>query len=319
MSFNEMLARIQQKNAVKELVSKVQSNYVADPRYWAPTFAKSKDGREEAKALVRFLPAPDGETEDFVKFFTHYIRGQNNAWYFEKCRTTLQQRDPAEELAKRLGANDKATYLRYGRTPRFVANILVIQDANKPENNGKVLLFEFGNKIMKKLTAMLIGSDDPIDPRDPVNFLDPLEGANFKIAVCKQGGQNNYDDCTFMQPGQPLYGGDLSKIEAIWKTAHPLQPLVAPENFKSYEELSRLLSQVVGPDVMGSATSIESTESVAAVAQKPRAVTSEPSAAPKAAPKHKDEDSDDPDLIFADLLEGTDSLSGDDAVDALFK
>ncbi len=303
-----MMDRMQQKDAVKKIVNKVQSNYVADPRFWSPTFSKSKDGREESKAIVRFLPAPDGETNDFVKFFTHYIRGQNNKMYIERCRTTLNQPDPAEELAKKLGSNDKATYLKYGRTPRFVANILVLQDGNKPENNGKVFLLEFGNKIMKKITLVMNGSDDPIDPRDPLNILDPLEGANFKIVVTKQGGQNNYDESQFMGQSK-LFNGDLEKIEAMWKTAHPLMPLIAPETFKSYEELSVLLEQVVGSDNSRSSKSPSSSDD--------RVNQKSAPAKTKSAPPAVDE-SDDPDKIFDELLQGVESLSSDDAVDRMF-
>lgn len=309
MAFKDMMDRMKKKDAIKTIVNKVQSNYVADPRFWSPTFAKNKDGKEESKAIVRFLPAPDGETEDFAKFFTHFIRGQGNRKYIERCRTTLGEADPAEELAKRLGGNNKDVYLKYGRTPRFVANVLVLQDGNKPENNGKVFLLEFGNKIMKKITAVMNGSDDPIDPREPLNVLDPLEGANFKIVVTKQGGQNNYDDSQFMAQSS-LFNGDLEKIEAAWKTAHKLKPLIAPETFKSYDELSRLLTEVVGQDVVDSSKSSSTARGGAAQKSAPRATAK--------AKETEEDSSDDPDKIFAELVSGTESLSSDDAVEAMF-
>lgn len=310
MSFKDMMDRMKKKDAIKTIVNKVQSSYVADPRFWAPTFSKNKDGKEESKAIVRFLPAPDGETEDFAKFYTHFIRGQGNRKYIERCRTTLSEADPAEELAKRLGANNKDVYLKYGRTPRFIANVLVLQDGNKPENNGKVFLLEFGNKIMKKITAVMNGSDDPIDPRKPLNILDPLEGANFKIVVTKQGGQNNYDESQFMGESA-LFSGDLDKIEAVWKTAHKLRPLIAPETFKSYDELLRQLTDVVGEDVISNSKSSSSGRAAGAAA-KPSPRTS------SKAQNAQDEAADDPDKIFAELVSGTESLSSDDAVEAMF-
>lgn len=310
MSFQEMMNRMKKKDAIKSIVNKVQSNYVADPRFWSPTFAKTKDGREESKAIVRFLPAPEGESEDFVRFFTHYIRGQGNKKYIERCRTTLGEADPAEELAKRVGAGNKEAYLRYGRTPRFVANVLVLQDGNKPENNGKVFLLEFGNKIMKKITAVMGGSDDPIDPREPINVLDPLEGANFKLVVTKQGGQNNYDESQFMSTSA-LFSGDLDKIETVWKTAHKLKPLIAPETFKSYDELSRSLKDVVGEDVVSSGKSSTSGRGSSTKAA--------PRAASQSAPDTSgDSASDDPDKIFAELVSGAEALTTDDAVEAMF-
>lgn len=306
MSFKDMMDRMKKKDAIKNIVNKVQSNYVSDPRFWSPTFAKNKDGREESKAIVRFLPAPDGETEDFAKFYTHFIRGQGNKKYIERCRTTLGEADPAEELAKRLGGGNKDVYLKYGRTPRFVANVLVIQDGNKPENNGRVFLLEFGNKIMKKITAVMNGSDDPIDPRESVNVLDPLEGANFKLVVTKQGGQNNYDESQFMGQSS-LFNGDLDKIEAAWKTAHKLKPLIAADTFKSYDELARHLADVVGEDLV---------QAKPVSGSKVSAKTSPRSA--KAETPREEDPSDDPDKIFEDLVSGTEALSSDDAVDAMF-
>lgn len=333
MAFKDVLERINRPETMETITKKASNAHVADPRYWTPTFAKNKDGQDESKAIVRFLPAPEGETEDFAKYFVHYITGQGNKKYFERCRTSIGQPDPAEELARKLGADDKKTYFRFGRNPRFVANILVLQDGNKPENNGKVFLFEFGNKLMKKIIAAMAGSDDPIDPRDRINVLDPINGANLKVVVRKQGGQNNYDDSSFMGPSA-LYSGQLDKIEEAWRTTHPLKPLVAPDTFKSYEELADLLGQVVGDEYyesLGVASSKPSFKPPVAAVETPKRAPAAPPAAPVAAQAKEEKplprpvakagpvEDDDPDKIFDDLLSGTETISADDAVEALFR
>lgn len=313
MSYSQMMERMKKDDTRQSILNKAKTNYPVDPRFWTP--AQDKNGA--GKAVVRFLPAPEGETEDFAKFFTHYITGAGGKRYIERCRTTLGEEDPAQNLAKALGANNKEMYMKYGRTPRFVANVIVLQDLHKPENNGKVFLFEFGNKIMKKILGAMEGSDDPIDPRPALNILNPIDGANFIVEVKKVGGQNNYDESKFQGPSA-LFNGDHAKIEAAWKTAHKLQPLVAPSTFKSYAELRKALISVVGEGLVSQAEAGESVE-----AEETEVKTEAPSKTVKAEVTSKgtstaDAGGSDPDKVFDELLSGTESLSGDAAVDAMF-
>lgn len=304
MSFSAMMDRLNKTDVNQEILNKVQQNYPVDERFWSPTL----DKKGEAKAVIRFLPAPNGETDDFAKYFTHYIK-ENGKRYIERCRTTLGEADPAQELASRLGKDNKEIYSKYGRKARFIANILVLNDIGNPENNGKVFLFEFGNMIMKKIEKAMKGSDDPIDPKNPITILHPINGANFKVIVTQKGGNNDYTDSEFMAPSA-LFEGDVKKIEAMWLQAYPLKPLIAPSTFKSYEELSSLLASVVSDAAVAAGTSktAASTDKAAA------------SDAPKAeAPKAGSSTSDaNPDKLFDEIVNGSDSMTSDEAVDKMF-
>jgi hypothetical protein len=82
--------------------------------------------------------------------------------------------------------------------------------------------------------------DDPtFDP------FDLWEGANFRLRAKKVAGYPNYDDSSFDTPS-PLLGGDDAKLEAIWKQEHPLQGIIAADQFKSYDELQSNLDRVLG-------------------------------------------------------------------------
>lgn len=311
MSFNKMMERLNADGAGEAILNQVKTAYQADPTYWNPTL----DAKGTATALLRILPAPDGESAEFAKYFSHYIQGGGKAKYIERCRSTLNEPDPAQELAQRKTGQgekaDKEWYRKYGRSARYVCNVLVLQDPNKPENNGKVFKYEFGNKIMGKIEIAMKGTEDPIDPKKPINVVHPLKGANLKLVVAKQGENKNYDNSMFM-PESALFEGNLKAFEEVWAKAYKLQPLVAAETFKSYDELRKLLGSVVGEALLNAG----GTATAAAVAQTGSTESAQTTVSTVSAGTS---DEQDPDKVFSSLVKGTEqALSADAAVDALF-
>ena len=69
----------------------------ADERLWKPVMDKSGNGY----AVIRFLPAADGEDLPWVKMFSHAFQG-NGGWYIENSLTTIGQKDPLGELNREL-------------------------------------------------------------------------------------------------------------------------------------------------------------------------------------------------------------------------
>ena len=60
-----------------------------DERLWKLTTDKAGNGY----AVIRFLPASDGEDMPFVKLYSHAFQGPGG-WYIENSLTTLGQKDP---------------------------------------------------------------------------------------------------------------------------------------------------------------------------------------------------------------------------------
>ena len=52
-------------------------------------------------AVIRFLPAPEGETIPLGKLYSHAFQGPGG-WYIENSLTTLNEKDPAGEVNRRL-------------------------------------------------------------------------------------------------------------------------------------------------------------------------------------------------------------------------
>jgi hypothetical protein len=127
----------------------------------------------------------------------------------------------------------------------YISNILVVDDPANPDNNGKVFLFRYGQKIFEMINSKL---NPEFEGDDRVNVFDPLEGANFRLRAMKKDNFRNYDKSHFESQTSQI-DDDLDEVARICNQAHSLLAFVKPDNFKSYEELSRKLNAVMGYDV----------------------------------------------------------------------
>ncbi len=224
---------------VKE-VEKLNTNGGSDERLWKLDVDKSGNGY----AVIRFLPAPDGEDLPFVKLYSHAFQGPGG-WYIENSLTTLGQKDPVSEFNTQLWNNGtdagKETARKQKRKLTYISNIYVVKDPANPENEGKVFLYKYGKKIFDKLTAAMQPEFEDEEAIDPFDF---WQGANFKLKAKNVAGYRNYDSSEFTATS-PLLDDD-DALEALWKKENSLAELVASDQFKSYEDLKKRLSYVLG-------------------------------------------------------------------------
>lgn len=241
MSFADLKRKSQTDFSVltKEL-EKANSTSSGDDRFWKP----SVDAAGNGFAVIRFLPAPDGEGIPFVKLYSHAFQG-DGGWYIENSLTTLGGKDPVGEVNRKLWNSgrdsDKEVARKQKRKLTYYANIFVVSDKANPENEGKVFLYKFGKKIFDKVTAAMA----PEFPDEtPMNPFDLWEGANFKLKITNVAGYWNYDKSEFSAPA--ALNADDSVLEKVWKQAHSLQAFTSADNFKTYEELEERLNMVLG-------------------------------------------------------------------------
>ena len=234
--------------SISELTKKLETaekkNSYQDDRFWKPTLDKASNGM----AVFRFLPAPENEDMPWAKLYTHAFK-VGGRWYIENSRTTIGEKDPVSEMNSELWnsglESDKDIARDRKRKLSYISNILVLKDPGAPENEGKVFLYKYGVKIFNKIQEAM---QPEFDDEDPINPFDYWAGANFKLKVRKVGGYINYDKSEFESPSEFL-GGDDGKLEELWKTQHSLQAFVAPDQFKTYDELKKKLQEVVGDDI----------------------------------------------------------------------
>ena len=279
-------------NKVAEPQSQKQS--YSDDRFWKPELDKSGNGY----AVFRFLPAVKNEDLPWARLWSHAFQGPGG-WYIENSLTTLNKKDPVSESNSLLWNSgveaDKEIARKRKRKLSYIANVLIINDAKHPENEGQVKLFKFGKKIFDKITEAM---KPEFEDEKPINPFDFWEGANFKLKIRKVDGYWNYDKSEFDSP-TAIADNDES-IEEIWNKQYALKPFLAPENFKSYDELKSKLDKVLS-GVRNTGTAEDVAIPPAAQVSKP-AVVAETVSAPTPAVA-EDEDSDETLSYFSKLAE----------------
>jgi len=248
----------------------------ADERFWKPELDKSGNGY----AVIRFLPAPDGEELPWAKVYSHAFQGPGG-WYIENSLTTVNKKDPVGEVNRKLWNSgldsDKDIARKQKRKLSYYTNIQVVRDPAHPENEGKVFLYKFGKKIYDKITAAM---QPEFEDETPINPFDLWEGANFKLKICKVAGFWNYDKSEFDSPS--ALASDDAELEAVWKKEYSLTSFTAEDQFKSYEELSTRLNEVLGTNKRAAAPTVDSEEyePVAVAAATPTPATRRAETAP---------------------------------------
>lgn len=254
MSFEALKKQSKLGSLTEKLVQQVEkmnsSSSSQDDRLWKPTLGKEGVG----SAIIRFLPALDGEELPWAKLYTHAFQGPTGSWYMENSLTTLNQKDPVTDYNRSLVMKHSAdgkldscpksiqdTVRKQKRKLSYYSNIYVIKDPANPENEGKVFLFKYGKKIFDKILGVM---QPEFEDETPINPFDFWKGANFKLKIIKKDGYWNYDRSEFDRPA-PLLDDD-DALEAIWEKQYSLTAFTASDKFKSYEELENRMNQVLG-------------------------------------------------------------------------
>ena len=225
---------------VKEVEKMNNNGASGDDRLWKLDVDKSGNGY----AVIRFLPAPENEDLPFVKLYSHAFQG-SGGWYIENSLTTLGQKDPVSEYNSQLWNNGtdagKEMARKQKRKLTYISNIYVVKDPANPENEGKTFLYKYGKKIFDKLTAAMQPEFEDEEAIDPFDF---WQGANFKLKAKNVAGYRNYESSEFAAVS-PLLDDD-DAMESIWKKELSLSEFVAPDQFKTYDELKVRLEYVLG-------------------------------------------------------------------------
>jgi hypothetical protein len=260
---NMSISALRNQNSLDKLLQQVQKDdspttdkksYV-DERLWKPNVDKAGNGY----AVIRFLPAPNGEELPWVRVWNHAFQGPTGQWYIENSLTTLNQKDPVSEYNTQLWnsgvESDKEIARKQKRKLQYYSNVYIVSDPSNPQNEGKVFLYKYGKKIFDKLMEAM----QPEFPDEtPINPFDLWEGANFMLKIRKVDGYWNYDKSDFERTS-PLKSSD-EELESIYNKEHSLAEFLAPSNFKSYDELKARLDAVLTGSVTTGKTAAQMVE-----------------------------------------------------------
>ena len=239
-SFSQLRKKSSNFQALQDKIKSQGKKDYSDDRFWMA----ERDKAGSASAVIRFLPAAPGEEEPWVKLFSFSFKGPTGKWFIENCPSTIGKDCPVLEANSELwntGTEENQKIVRdRKRRLSYISNILVVKDPANPANEGKVFLFKFGQKIFDKIKAACCPE---FEDETPIDVFNPWEGANFKLRIVTKDSFPNYDNSVFDKVS-PISESD-EEIEKIWNSQYPLNPLIAEDQFKSYDELKKRFEFVI--------------------------------------------------------------------------
>lgn len=284
--------------SLTEELNKINTKYQNDDdKYWQPTVDKAGNGQ----AIIRFLPPPGDEKAPFIRYWEHGFKGPGG-WYIEKSLTTLGENDPCAEHNNTLWESGRESDKKIARDQKrklyYVSNIYVVSDPANPENDGKVFLFKYGKKIFDKINDLM---NPAFEGDEKINPFDLWDGCNFRLRIRKVEGYRNYEKSDFAGKTPLLEDDDEMKV--VWESEHPLQPIIAPDKFKTYDALKARLDKVLK---INTATKSDNSDSKPDSSSKFKSTKSSSPPWESSNPEDDEDDSEDTTNFFKKLRDGDD-------------
>ena len=173
-----------------------------DLEFYKPYPEDGKDG--VYKSLIRFVPNPVDPAKSKVhKYYVYLNDPVSGDGFSVDCPSTVGKKSILKDLFWKLknshSAADQELAKKFSRKEDFYSLIQIVQDKNKPELEGKVMIFKFGKKLNDMIEAQL----QP-EYGDPCNPYVLFEGRDFAVSFRKVVEWNNYDLCSFVGEKTPI-------------------------------------------------------------------------------------------------------------------
>ena len=223
---------------VKE-VEKMSTKTGGDDRLWKPEMDKTGNGY----AVIRFLPAPDGERSSLEQDVLHAFQGPS--WYIENSLTTTGGRILSLSTTVNSGTvvtlTSEKLPVSKKRKLSYYANIYVVKD---PTILRTRVVSSSTSSAKRSSTRSWKQCNLSLKTKNPSTPSTSGTGADFKLKIKKVAGYWNYDSSRFARPAALLDDDDA--LEAIWKKQYSLAEIVDASQFKTYDELDKRLKMVLG-------------------------------------------------------------------------
>lgn len=270
----------------------------------------TRDENDVGSLVIRFIP--DKNSLGVVTTYKHFGKIEDEKtgdkrYFIAECPTTIGEKCPYCDkylAAWKLKDEETVEFLKSGkRTEKYISNVYVVKDPGNPDNNGKVMLYEYGYKIAKLIEETING--DESTETEGINIYHPLTGCNLVVKNSRVGKNIVQDGTKFLS--QSAIVDDMEEFESLLEKTYDLNEFLNPDKFQSYEELEKKLYKYETGEEMPGSEGKKSTpkrESVPAkdeedeAPQKPEK-TKKPS---KPAPAPDPADIDDDDDNFFDNL-----------------
>jgi len=170
---------------------------------YRPTPKDAKDKQKGYVATVRFLPnvLEDGTIgPSAIEKHVHYANlpdYENLQGYYDSL-INFGEKCPLTTLYWKLKNSKNAAEVEraelIGRTTKYYSYVLIVEDEQHPELEGKIMVFPYGFKIKEKINLEKTGENSE---SKKCNVFDPANGKDFRLIVKQVGEFPNYDSSSF--------------------------------------------------------------------------------------------------------------------------
>lgn len=183
---------------------------------------KITDKKKGYVATIRFLPnlSKEGKVlQSAIEKHQHYVDFKNHpdlAGYYDCMKNFTDKCDFCTmywKLKNSKNASDVEKAELISRSTKYYSYILVIEDEQNRELEGKILIYPYGYKIKEKIKDQKDGLSG-----EPCNVFDLANGKNFKLVIKQLGDYPNYDSSTFMEVSPIQIQGKKAPVEVDEKT-----------------------------------------------------------------------------------------------------
>jgi hypothetical protein len=168
---------------------------------------KITDKTKGYKAKIRFLPnlTKDGKVGPAaIEKHQHYVDLKNHpdlVGYYD-CNKNFEDKCDICTMFWKLKNSNNATDVEkcdlINRNTKYYSYVLVVEDEQNKDFEGKILIYPYGYKIKEKIKDQRDGLAG-----DPCNVFDLANGKDFQLVMKQVGEFPNYDSSTFL-PISPI-------------------------------------------------------------------------------------------------------------------
>jgi len=183
---------------------------------------KITDKKKGYTATLRFLPSlsKDGKVlQSAIEKHQHYADLKDYpelAGYYDCMKNFTDKCDMCTmywKLRNSKNAADQAKAEQISRNTKYYSYVLIIEDEQNRELEGKILIYPYGFKIKEKIKNQKEGTVG-----EPCNVFDLANGKNFKLIMTQLGEFPNYDSSGFMEISPIAINGKKAPVEVDEKT-----------------------------------------------------------------------------------------------------
>lgn len=214
VNFNELFGNFTAADALAATETKKNTGFNREGLY-KPSILDEKCTDQTYRALVRFIPFyHDGHWRTTVcrwECFLKDVNGENGIFVVspktdnKKC----PMRDLSYKLYKSDSAIDQINSKKISVYQQYYALVEVVKDIQHPEYDGKIFIYQFGQKINDKIENAMKNTEFT----DGFNPFDLYNGKLFEINLTKDASKKmdnnravaNYEACRFIEKSAPIH------------------------------------------------------------------------------------------------------------------